>query len=89
MQLVCELIISFDSMKGWDPEGQLGPRKPLPDSVQILEPPLDKVVGEPTSDHRDQPAIVPQPVADEAAYQPQPEASFEQPEEFQAQPPAF
>ena len=63
-------------MKGWDPEGQLGPRKPLPDSVQILEPPLDKIVAEPTSEQRE-PAI-PQhvaPAADEtAAYQQAPES---------------
>lgn len=56
-------------MKGWDPEGQLGPRKPLPDSVQILEPPLDKIVAEPTSDHREQPAIVAPPAMEEPAYQ--------------------
>ena len=73
-------------MKGWDPEGQLGPRKPLPDSVQILEPPIDKVVSEPTSDHRDQPAIAAQPVVDDAAFQ-QTEGGFEQHEA--AQEPAF
>ena len=47
-------------MKGWDPEGQIGPRKPLPDSVQILEPPLDKIVAEPTSEQRE-PAVVAAP----------------------------
>jgi small subunit ribosomal protein S3e len=62
-------------MKGWDPEGQLGPRKPLPDSVQILEPPVDKVVSEPSSDHREQPAVAAAPVDD--VYQ-QPEGGFEQ-----------
>ena len=68
-------------MKGWDPEGQLGPKKPLPDSVQILEPPVDKVVAEPTSDHRDQPAVIAPPVQEERAYE------YEQPaDEFQAQP---
>jgi small subunit ribosomal protein S3e len=41
------------SMKGWDPEGQLGPRKPLPDSVQILEPPIDKIITEPSSEQRE------------------------------------
>lgn len=58
-------------MKGYDPEGQLGPRKPLPDSVQILEPPVDKVVLEPSSEQRD-PVVVPvaAPVAaPEPAYQ--------------------
>jgi small subunit ribosomal protein S3e len=64
-------------MKGFDPEGQLGPRKPLPDSVTILEPPLDKVIAEPTSEQRE-PAI-PQaaPIPDEAPYQ-QPQESFDQ-----------
>ena len=73
-------------MKGWDPEGQLGPRKPLPDSVQILEPPLDKIVAEPTSEQRE-PAVVaaPAPVAEEpAAYPPQEtyQQTFEQPAAF-------
>ena len=64
-------------MKGYDPEGQLGPRKPLPDSVTIHEPPLDKVIGEPTSEQRE-PAI-PQaaPIPDEAAFQ-QPQESYDQ-----------
>ena len=72
-------------MKGWDPEGQLGPRKPLPDSVQILEPPLDKVVVEPTSEQREPAAVVPPPApaAEEPAYQPQEgfTAQFEQTQE--------
>lgn len=55
-------------MKGWDPEGQTGPRKPLPDSVQILEPPIDKIVSEPSSEQKD-PVSVPvaAPVAEEYA----------------------
>lgn len=71
-------------MKGWDPEGQTGPRKPLPDSVQIVEPPVDKVVSEPTSEQRE-PAIpvpVAAPVEEYAAADPayqQPEAYTEQP----------
>src|SRR5262245_29821308 len=58
------------SMKGWDPEGNLGPRKPLPDSVQIHEPPLDKIVSEPSSEQRE-PIIVPTalPVQEEPAFQ--------------------
>lgn len=81
------LIFAPDSMKGWDPEGQVGPRKPLPDSVQILEPPLDKIVAEPTSEQRE-PAIIsaPAPPAEEpAAYQDSPDAfaqSYEQPAAF-------
>jgi small subunit ribosomal protein S3e len=65
-------------MKGFDPEGQLGPRKPLPDSVTILEPPLDKVIAEPTSEQRE-PAI-PQaaPIPDEAAYQPPQQEVYDQ-----------
>ena len=58
-------------MKGYDPEGQLGPRKPLPDSVHISEPPIDKVVLEPISEQRD-PIVVPVAapvVAPEPAYQ--------------------
>lgn len=73
-------------MKGWDPEGQLGPRKPLPDSVQILEPPLDKIVAEPTSEQRE-PATISQPVPpveDPAAYPAQ--DNYQQPYE---QPAAF
>ena len=80
------------SMKGWDPEGQLGPRKPLPDSVQILEPPLDKVVVEPTSEQREPAAVVPPaaPAPEEpAAYPPQEDSfavpaatDFEQPQAF-------
>ena len=60
-------------MKGWDPEGQLGPRKPLPDSVQILELPQDKVVVEPTSEQREPAAVVPPPApaAEEAGFQAQ------------------
>ena len=77
-------------MKGWDPEGQLGPRTPLPDSVQILEPPLDKIVVEPTSEQREPAAVVP-PVAAPAPEEPAAfpaqeaypaQATFEQPEAF-------
>ncbi|KAG6850520.1 hypothetical protein H0H93_012521 [Arthromyces matolae] len=41
------------SMKGSDPEGLTGPRQPLPDSVQIFEPPVDKVVSEPSSEQKE------------------------------------
>ncbi|BFZ63697.1 40S ribosomal protein S3 [Saitoella coloradoensis] len=37
-------------MKGSDPEGKLGPKKSLPDAVQILEPKEEQVVLEPTSE---------------------------------------
>ncbi|KAH9937658.1 40S ribosomal protein S3 [Fomitopsis serialis] len=81
------LGIKVKIMKGWDPEGQIGPRKPLPDSVQILEPPLDKIVAEPTSEQRE-PAIVAAPappVEEQGAYQAPPDAysqSYEQPAAF-------
>ena len=65
-------------MKGYDPEGQLGPRKPLPDSVQIIEPPVDKIISEPLSEQKEPvavaPVAVPTEAAPEAAYQQQPEA---------------
>lgn len=71
-------------MKGWDPEGQHGPRKPLPDAVQILEPPVEKVVTEPVSDHRDQPATIAPPVEEQQAHQEAP--GFDQPpQDYQEQ----
>lgn len=65
------------SMKGYDPEGQLGPRKPLPDSVTIHEPPVDKAIGEPTSEQREPAVAQAAPIPDEAAYQ-QPQEAFDQ-----------
>ncbi|KAF8137540.1 ribosomal protein S3 [Boletus edulis] len=83
------LGIKVKIMKGWDPEGQIGPRKPLPDSVQVLEPPVDKIVSEPSSESRE-PVVVsaaPPPVAEEPAYAPGQDAAF-QPDSF-ADEPAF
>ncbi len=54
-------------MKGYDPTGQKGPSKPLPDNVTIIDPAPEKDVAEPTSDNRDQPAIVPPPAEEPAA----------------------
>jgi small subunit ribosomal protein S3e len=54
-------------MKGSDPEGLLGPRKPLPDSVQIFEPSVDKIVSEPSSEQRE-PIAVPVAAAVEDPY---------------------
>ncbi|EJD40148.1 40S ribosomal protein S3 [Auricularia subglabra TFB-10046 SS5] len=69
------LGIKVKIMKGWDPTGETGPKKPLPDMVTIIEPPVDKIIGEPTSEQRGVPEIVPQaaPVAaqDEYAQPPQ------------------
>ena len=63
-------------MKGYDPEGNLGPKKPLPDSVRIDDPPPDKVVTEITSEQRE-PVSVPMPIAPEEAYQ-QPVDAYQQ-----------
>ena len=60
------MLISCDSMKGWDPEGLTGPKKPLPDVVTIAEPPVDKVFAEPTSEQRGA-VEAPVPVAPEDA----------------------
>jgi len=69
-------------MKGWDPEGRLGPKKPLPDSVTIYEPPVDKLISEPVSEPRGGAVEAPAPAA------PAPEeAPYE--ETFQAEEPAF
>jgi hypothetical protein len=68
-------------MKGWDPEGNLGPKKPLPDSVQILEPPIDKVITEPSSEMREQPvpqaAAVPVGENPEQGFQPQEQPAYQ------------
>lgn len=62
-------------MKSWDPEGKLGPRHPLPDSVVLLEPKEEAPVNI-TSESRG-PAAVAAPAAEESA--PAPEAQFESP----------
>ena len=68
----------FASMKGWDPEGQTGPRKPLPDSVTIQEPPVDKVVLEPSSEQREPAVPVPAAAAPaEEAYAAPPDAGYQ------------
>lgn len=73
-------------MKGHDPEGHTGPRKPLPDSVTIMEPPIDKIITEPTSESKGvpeaQPIIPAAPAHD--VYQSEQIDSFQQ-----DQPPAF
>jgi hypothetical protein len=74
-------------MKGSDPEGQLGPRQPLPDSVQIIEPPVDKIVSEPTSEQREPVAVAVAAPAEEA-YAPA-EQAYQQPEAYTAEQPVF
>jgi hypothetical protein len=71
-------------MKGWDPEGHVGPKKPLPDSVQILEPVPDKIVAEPTSEQREAAAV---PVV--AAPQQQEYDAPQQPVDYQSQPEGY
>ena len=63
-------------MKGYDPEGQLGPKKPLPDSVQILEPPVDKIVSEPLSEQREPVNVPAAPAAEEYPAQEQPQETY-------------
>ena len=71
------------SMKGWDPLGETGPRKPLPDSVTIMEPREDKIVTEPSSEQRE-PAIPVAVPAEDAFAAPDPtyqlDAFAQQPE---------
>lgn len=57
-------------MKPYDPSGTTGPKTPLPDTVTVVEPPVDKLISEPTSEQRGPPpptATVPE-AAEEAAY---------------------
>ena len=56
-------------MKGYDPDGNLGPRKPLPDSVAIQEPALDKPILLPSSEQKE-PFLPVAAVAEETQYQP-------------------
>lgn len=72
-------------MKGFDPEGQLGPKKPLPDSVQILEPPVDKIPLEPSSEQREPIPVAVAPAGEESFAAPDPsyqEGFVEQPSTF-------
>lgn len=71
-------------MKGYDPEGQLGPKKPLPDSVQIFEPPVDKIVLEPSSEQRE-PVSAPVAPAAEESFAPPQDASYQQSEAYNEQ----
>jgi hypothetical protein len=68
-------------MKGYDPEGQLGPKKPLPDAVQIYEPPVDKVVLEPSSEQRE-PVPVPVAPPQEETYVPPQDSAVQQPDAY-------
>ncbi|KAJ6571528.1 40S ribosomal protein S3, partial [Mycena capillaripes] len=83
----CEVVVSgklraarAKSMKFTDNfmfhSGQIGRRKPLPDSVTIHEPPVDKTVSEPTSEQRE-------PIANYAPASPQ---EYRQPEAYMGNP---
>jgi hypothetical protein len=74
-------------MKGWDPEGHTGPRKPLPDSVQIYEPPVDKIVSEPSSEQRDPIAVAPPPPVEDAYQQPPQDGGFQEADFAESAPP--
>lgn len=39
-------------MLPWDPQGKIGPKKPLPDHVTIAEPKEEQVVTTPYSDQK-------------------------------------
>jgi len=72
------LGIKVKIMKEFDPEGRTGPKKPLPDTVTIIEPPVDKQVTEPVSEQRGPPAP--------AAIQPDVPDAFQDPGYPEAQP---
>ena len=83
------MLMFLTSMKGSDPAGLVGPSNPLPDFVQIHDPPVEKPVAEPTSEQRE-PAIVPAPVPapaveEQATYQQAPDpyaGGYDQPAAF-------
>jgi len=72
-------------MKGSDPDGQTGPRKPLPDSVQILEPPVDKIPSEPSSEQKE-PYSVPVAAAAAPIEEYVADSGYQQPEAYAEQP---
>jgi small subunit ribosomal protein S3e len=74
------LGIKVKIMKSWDPEGKLGPRHPLPDSVVLLEPKEEAPVNI-TSESRGPAAVAAPaqesaaPAAEELAEEPTPQES--------------
>jgi hypothetical protein len=58
-------------MKGYDPEGNTGPKKPLPDYVRIYEPAPDKVIAEPLSEQKEPVSVPLAAVPEETPYQQQ------------------
>ncbi len=48
-------------MLNWDPTGKIGPKNPLPDNIQIVEPKEEMIPSAPTSESKvmkpDQPPV--------------------------------
>merc|ERR1712012_967046 len=58
------LGIKVKIMLPWDPLGKMGPKKPLPDNVSIVEPKDEAPILEPSSEQKGgKPEVVPQPPA--------------------------
>jgi small subunit ribosomal protein S3e len=56
------LGIKVKIMLPWDPTGKLGPKRPLPDHVSIVEPKEEKVPPQPYSEQKGQkPSDTPAP----------------------------
>ncbi|CDZ97581.1 40s ribosomal protein s3 [Phaffia rhodozyma] len=74
------LGIKVKIMKAWDPEGKLGPKKPLPDAVHILEPKEEAPVNISSESRNAPPAPAAQEAAPaaEAAEEPSPAEAAEQ-----------
>jgi hypothetical protein len=62
-------------MKNYDPSGELGPSKPIPDAVAIAEPKEEQPI-ETHSEHRN--GTQPAPVYEQASQEVAPEAQAEQ-----------
>jgi small subunit ribosomal protein S3e len=60
------LGIKVKIMKAWDPEGRLGPKKPMPDAVMILEPKEEAAVTI-SSENKGVPAQAPAAAAEAPA----------------------
>merc|ERR1719457_160139 len=55
------LGIKVKIMLNWDPTGKIGPKNPLPDNIQIVEPKEEMIPSAPTSESKvmkpDQPPV--------------------------------
>lgn len=45
-------VIKVKIMLNWDPTGKIGPKKPLPDNIQIVEPKEEIIPAAPTSESK-------------------------------------